>query len=43
MKRLKGTKDWRLRVADWRIIAQADASARVLTVKRIQHRSVGYD
>lgn len=43
MKRLKGTKDWRLRVGDWRIVSQADASALVLTVKRIQHRSVVYD
>ena len=43
MKRLTGAKDWRLRVGDWRVIAQADAPAKVLTVKRIQHRSVVYD
>ena len=43
MKRLKGTKDWRLRVGDWRVVSQVDASASVLTVKRIQHRSLVYD
>lgn len=43
MKRLKGTKDWRLRVGDWRVVAQVDAAASLLTVKRIQHRSVVYD
>lgn len=43
MKRLKGTKDWSLRVGDWRVVAQADASASVLTIKRVQHRSVVYD
>ena len=43
MKRLKGSKDWRLRVGDWRIVCEAEASAEVLTVKRIQHRSVVYD
>ena len=42
MKRLKGSKDWRLRVGDWRVVAQADAAGKVLTVKRIQHRSVVY-
>ncbi|HLF16886.1 MAG TPA: type II toxin-antitoxin system RelE/ParE family toxin [Candidatus Thermoplasmatota archaeon] len=42
MKRLKGSKDWRLRVGDWRVVAQADATARLLTVKRVQHRSVVY-
>jgi mRNA interferase RelE/StbE len=42
MKRLRGTKDWRLRVGDWRIVAHADAKAMVLTVKRVQHRSIVY-
>jgi mRNA-degrading endonuclease RelE of RelBE toxin-antitoxin system len=43
MKRLKGTKDWRLRVGDWRIVAEADATGETLTVKRIQPRSLVYD
>jgi mRNA interferase RelE/StbE len=43
MKRLKGSKDWRLRVGDWRVVCEADAAAQTVTVKRIQHRSVVYD
>jgi mRNA-degrading endonuclease RelE of RelBE toxin-antitoxin system len=42
MRRLQGSKDWRLRVGDWRVVAQADAAASALTIKRIQHRSVVY-
>ena len=43
MKRLKGGRDWRLRVGDWRVIVRIDAASELATVLRVGHRSVVYD
>lgn len=43
MKRLTGSKDFSLRVGDYRVICLPDAEKRILIVRRVGHRSVIYD
>ncbi|MHB8634621.1 MAG: type II toxin-antitoxin system RelE family toxin [Thermoplasmatota archaeon] len=42
MGRLRGGHDWKLRVGEWRIVCFVDVAKRLISVDRIQHRSVVY-
>jgi mRNA interferase RelE/StbE len=41
-KKLRGTKDHRLRVGPYRILYDIDDEARILTVYRVKHRREAY-
>lgn len=42
LRRLSGRPESRLRVGDWRVLVQLDASERVIFVKHVLHRSRVY-
>jgi len=43
-KKLKGYKDqWRVRVADWRVLYIIDDTAKLVTITRIAHRREVYE
>lgn len=42
-KKLRGRRDWRVRVGDYRILYTIDDSLRVVDVAAIRHRSKAYE